>query len=321
MHETIEPTLTAQLGIQYAGNLAQARTDLSTMSRLHADFVAAGLAAIDAKKQRLGGPVTGEIFPHLVAKGLTLADADRRMLAAAWLALYGYTCLVDYELDQTGVLDARSSIAASALLSWGIATFGRYTAGTPFAESFLDNVNRAFAGQYADLARRAESGADRQTSDADKGRAPLAAIAGFCAAAGMTDDRLVRAAEAMLAPHQIFDDLEDLEEDLGENNLTVFARVVRAEGAAAITADRLAMYRTLIGAPATLLPLRQAAAAIDAALLLLDADRDVALVDYLARLRTANAALIDGLVAYQRSPREIGEPELLERIARIATSC
>lgn len=202
------------LAAEFAEPLRQSRDDLLQFSQLHPDFVRECLAAIDAKKARMHGPVTGELFPHLLAQGLKLDDKDRRVLAAAWLALYGYICIVDYELDQKGHLGGRLSIAASALLGWGVTTLGRYTAGTPYANVFSDNVNKAFAGQYEDIRLRGSAEADREQSDIDKNRAFVAAIAGYCAAAGEWDDRLIRSAELLIRPFQILDDLQDLQENL-----------------------------------------------------------------------------------------------------------
>ncbi len=309
-----------RLAEKFSGPLSQSRTDLLEFSHLHQDFIDSCFAAIDAKKLRLDGPVTGEIFPHLVAEGLKLADKDRRIVAAAWLALYGYICLVDYELDQKGYLNGPSSIAASALLGWGVATLGRYTAGTEYASIFLDNINRAFAGQYEDIIVRTDPYADRARSDMEKNRAVVAAIAGFCAAAGESDDRLIRSAEAMLGPLQLFDDLQDLQEDYHENNITPFVRIVQDCIAAALPLTQTEMYRVLIKDQRTSSLLRRAAGAVERAILILDADRDQALVAYLAELRDRNGALIRALADYQIEPPLITEPEVMQRIEQIATA-
>jgi hypothetical protein len=160
-----------RLAREFAGELSQTRDDLLHFSNLHPDFVKACFEAIDTSKARLQRPTVGEIFQHLVAKGLTLNDRDRRVVATAWLAMFGYILLVDHELDQKGYLDGKASIAASALLGWGIATGARYVAGTPYADVYLDNVNRAFAGQYEDIRVRSNADADRRRSDEDKNRA------------------------------------------------------------------------------------------------------------------------------------------------------
>ncbi len=309
-----------RLTTELAGELAQTRDDLVRFSKLHPDFVKDCFAAIDASKARLRRLTVGEIFPHLVAKGLTLDDGDRRTLAAAWLAMFGYILLVDHELDQKGYLDGRASIAASALLSWGIATGGRYVAGTPYADVFMDNVNRAFAGQYEDIRVRGQLNADRRQSDADKNRAFVAAIAAFCAAARESDDRLIRCAEAMLGPFQVLDDLEDLEEDFGENNITAFVRIVK-EAVSATAPTRTDMYRAIMNDPRTVTTLRRAGDGAEKAILFLDPLRDQALIANLCELRECNAALISALEDYQRNPSPVTEPEVMRRIEQVAVGC
>jgi len=311
----------AQLAGKYAGELTRTRDDLVRFSNLHPDFVKACFSAIDASKARLTRPTIGEIFPHLVAKGLSLNDMDRRMMAAAWLAMFGYILLVDHELDQKGYLDGRASIAASALLGWGIVTAGRYVAGTPFADVFLDNVNRAFAGQYEDIQVRGNADADRRRSDMDKNRAFVAAIAGFCAAAHETDDHLIRAAEAMLTPFQVLDDLEDLEEDHRENNVTVFVRIVRECVSAAMPRNRTEMYHAVMKDPRMTSALQRAMEGVEEALLILNPDRDREVIGLIAAFRERNAALIRALTDYQRDPSPIKEPEIMRLIEQVAVGC
>lgn len=319
--DTDQSNPAAQLARKYAGELARTRDDLVRFSNLHPDFVQACFAAIDASKARLTRPTIGEIFPHLVAKGLSLNDTDRRMMAAAWLAMFGYILLVDHELDQKGYLDGRASIAASALLGWGIVTASHYVAGTPFADVFLDNVNQAFAGQYEDIRLRGEADADRQRSDMDKNRAFVAAIAGFCAAAGETDDHLIRAAEAMLTPFQVLDDLEDLEEDLRENNVTVFVRIVREYVSRAMPRNRTEMYRAIMKDPRMTSALQRATDGVEEALLILNPDRDREVIDLIGAFRERNAALIRALADYQRAPSPIKEPEIMRLIEQVAMGC
>ena len=306
---------------EFAGQMAQTREDLLRLSNLHPDFVQAGFAAIDASRARLNRPTLGEVFPHLVARGLTLNDRDRRVVAAAWLAMFGYILLVDHELDQKGYLDGRASIAGSALLSWGVATNARYVASTRYADAYFDNVNRAFSGQYDDIRLRGDMKADRTASDADKNRAFVAAIAAFCAAAGETDDRLIRSAEAMLGPFQVLDDLEDIEEDLKEENVTSFVRIVRERVSAAGPLTRTQAYRAIIADSRTIATLRRAGDGAEKAILLLDPHRDGALIQYLCELRDCNAALIRALEDYQRDPSPIKEPEVMRRIEQIASGC
>jgi hypothetical protein len=311
--------LVTRLAAEFAGPLSQSRDDLAHMSKLHRDFVKECFAAIDAKKVRMGGPLMGEIFPHVVAQGLKLEDSDRRVLAAAWLALYGYICIVDFELDRTGHLGGRTSIAASALLGWGIATVGRYTSGTPFADTFLDNINRAFAGQYQDILARADGNADRGSSDVDKNRAVVAAIAGFCAAAREQDDRLIRATETILKGVQILDDLQDVREDHEENNLTAFVRIVRESAASAASLTDTQLYRLVLSDPRAKAALLRAAEAIEQSVLILDANRDQAIITYFCELRDGVLDIVHALDDYQRTPASISEPELMRRIEHIAT--
>jgi hypothetical protein len=310
-----------RLAAVYAGQLEQSRQDLLEFSNLHPDFVKDCLTAIDVSKARLKRAPTGEIFPHLVARSLVLDDNDRRCLMAAWLALFGYICLVDHELDRAGYLSGRTSIAASALLGWGIATIGRYTAQTPFEKVFLENVNRAFAGQYEDIRSRADAAADRSVSDLDKNRAIVAAMAGFCAAAKETDERMIRAAEAMLGPFQILDDLEDLQEDHGEDNVTLFVRIVRETISTSIPLTRNAMYGAIIRDSRSKEVMIRAADGIEKALVLLDSRRDRVLIDYVTGLRDRTATLIRILDDYQRAPSPIKEPEVMRQIEQVANGC
>jgi len=164
----------------------------------------------------------GELFPHMLAQSLRLEDGDRRKLAAAWLALYGYIRLVDDSLDKYGHLDGRVSMVASALLGWGLATVSSYTVGTKYEAMFLDNVNRSFYGQYEDVSNKSKIDASRAQSDVDKNRVFVAVAIGFCAAAdqsddrlnqALADDRLVRSLESSVGAWQILDDLEDVKED------------------------------------------------------------------------------------------------------------
>ena len=310
------------LAERFAGVLAQSRHDLLHLSNLHHDFVRVALAAIDAPKgltspQR---PGSGEIVPHLVLEGLKLADNDRRMLAAAWLSLFGYMCIVDHELDQKGYLNAQSSIAASALLGWGVATLGRFTAGTPFADVFLDNINRAFAGQYRDLSVRGDVSSDRLRSDSDKNRALVAAIAGFCASAGMQDDHLIRSAEQVLGTFQILDDLQDLQEDYGEDNATIFVRIAKECAATVEPLTRSAMYKAVIHDSRSKDAMLQATDGIDKALLMLDANRDQLLITFFSELRERTTGVIEALEAVQRAPSAENEHLAVDRIGRVFMS-
>lgn len=315
-----QSSLVDSLADQFAGPLLQSRRDLLDLSNLHPDFLKACSAFINTTSPQRKGPSSGEIFSHLVMKGLELPDNDRRMLAAAWLALHMYMSVVDHELDQKGYLDGPSLIAASALMGWGVATLSRYTAGTPFASVFTDNINKAFAGQYDDMRIRSDKNADRRSSDSDKNRALIAAVAGFSAAAGISDDRLIRSAEALLGTFQILDDLQDLQEDCGEDNITVFVRIARECASAAAPLTRSQMYSAIIRDPRTKEALQKAAEGIEKALLMLDGDRDRVLVEFLIKLRVRNTALVQALADYQRDPSVIKEPEVLSQIKEMFMS-
>jgi hypothetical protein len=308
-----------RLTIEFASELSQTRSDFVRFSNLHPDFVKQCFAAIDADKSPQ--PNVGEVFPHIFLNCLTLDDRDRRNLAAAWFAMFGYTLLVDHELDKKGYLDGPASIAASALLSWGITTAGRYVADTPYADAFLDNVNRAFAGQYEDIRMRGKANADRRGSDVEKNRAFVATMAAFCAAAREPDDRLVRFVECMLAPLQILDDLEDIDEDFREDNITELVRIVRESVSATTAADRIELYRALMKDPRAQTILQRAPDGIEKAILLLDPHRDQALIAIFAELHQCNGALIAALDDYQRDPSPIKEPEVLRRIEQVASRC
>jgi hypothetical protein len=309
-----------RLAAQFAGEISQARDDLLNLSNLHQDFVRECFAAIDAKKLRAGVPLAGEYFPHLVARSLQLDDQDRRILAAATLAMYGYIYLVDYELDRNGFLNGRASIAASALLAWSIATIGRYTAGTRYADVFLSNINQAMAGQYEDMQKRASAAADRERSDIDKNRPSLAIIAGFCAAAHETDDRLIRAAEALLGPIQIFDDLHDVKEDHDENNITAFVRIVRDCASPAASLSENDMYRMIVRDPRINTLLARCADTIERTLLILDPRRDAMMIEYLCDTRDRTGALVHALGIYQRNPTAPAEAEVFHRIGEMRAS-
>jgi len=309
----------SRLANEVAGFVRQSRDDLVHLSNLHPDFVEACFAALDAKKKELREPVLGwEIIPHLVARSLTLDDQNRRMLAAACVALSGYTYILDGELDQKGHLGGRLSIAASALLGWAIATLGHYAAGTPFANVFLDNINRAFAGQYEDIKVRGDVDANRTRIDVEKNRGFVAAIAGFSAAGGESNDRLVRMVETLIGPMQIWDDFQDIEEDYHEKNLTPFVRIYgECVSAAEPLLSSDAMYGALIRDPRTTGLLKSAQAGLEDALLLLDINRDQSLIAYIGELRDRNAALISALNDFQHEPPLVAEAFVVRRLRRI----
>jgi hypothetical protein len=316
---------------QFAGPLKQARQDLSSLSTLHPEFVRQGLAAMGVSATgeiKAGAAVgLGELFPHMLAQSLRLEDGDRRKLAAAWLALYGYIRLVDDSLDKYGHLDGRVSMVASALLGWGLATVSSYTVGTKYEAMFLDNVNRSFYGQYEDVSNKSKIDASRAQSDVDKNRVFVAVAIGFCAAAdqsddrlnqALADDRLVRSLESSVGAWQILDDLEDVKEDFDENNFTAFVRIARECIASVPHPTRSEIYRALIKDPRTKILLQGAAKTIQESLLLLDVNRDFALVDYIGSLHRRVEALISVLEDYQHNPPLVAPAAVEERIELIA---
>ena len=316
-------SLTDSYAGTFAGALKQSRHDLLHLSDLRRDFVEECFAALDAGKMQSAVKRLSsfELYPQLVLHGLKVPDHDRRMLAAAWLALLGYIAIVDHELDKKGYLNGQSLIAASALLGWGVATFSRYTAGSPFAKVFLDNINRAFAGQYEDIRVRGDENSNRQSSDEEKCRGLVAAVAGFCTLAGLTDDRLIRSTEAILGTLQILDDLQDVEEDHDEGNLTIFVRIARECASAAASSTRGEIYSAVIRDPRTTITMRQVTEGIDKALLILDGNRDHALIAFLSDLRDRNIALIRELEDYQRNPAPIREPSIMSKIEEMYMQC
>jgi hypothetical protein len=314
-----QPDTYTRLANEVAGLVGQSRQDLRELSNLHPDFIEVCFAALDAKKKPLPAAVVGwEIFPHLVARSLDLDDQKRRTLAAACVALSGYSHILDDELDQKGYLDGRVSIAASALLGWAIATLGRYTAGTPFADVFVDSVNRAFAGQYDDMRIRSATQSDRTRSDIEKNRGLVATMAGFCGAGGESNDRLVRMIETLIGPMQMWDDFQDIEEDYREGNLTGFVRIL-SDCATAVQPliDSDAMYGALIHDPRTTALMKRIQVGLADALLLLDANRDQSLIAYLGELRDRIADLTSALDDFQRDPPLVAEGFVVRRVRRI----
>jgi hypothetical protein len=306
------------LASRYQQSVEQSYCDLLEFSGLHLDFISDGLRAIEAKKHRSASPLLGELFPHLVAEGLRLGDGERRRLAAAWLALYGYISLIDFQLDHSGSLDARTAMSASALLGWGMATISGITSATPFADVFFENVRQAFAGQYADVRNRSDEYFDRRDSDIDKNRAIVAVIAAYCAANNEPNERLIRATELLLGPFQILDDLRDVREDLQENNITVFAKIVKdiVLGHTQHLTDR-EIYGALFSDSRTVDALLATELNLDRALLLLDERCDTPLITFLVQLRTQLQALTSTIREYQTNPTAIREENLVIRVSKI----
>ncbi|HKR61246.1 MAG TPA: hypothetical protein VJS64_16105 [Pyrinomonadaceae bacterium] len=285
---------------------------------LHADFVADGIGAIAAKKVNGNAILLGEAFPHLIAECTNLNEFDRRRLAAAWLAVYGYISLLDRELDKAGNLSPRSAISASALLSYGLSILGEVVAGSVYAATYRDNINRAFAAQYADLSYRHDRLIDRSHYDIDKNRAIVAVVAAYSAAGGETEPRLVRITEALLGSFQTLDDLRDLAEDLEEGNLTEFVRIVLEKNVDQAHGDVQDAYRSLLRSKKVFAPLKRASAAISEALRQCDRRSDGALIAYFSALQRNLTTLRRSISRYQRAPHSVSEPELFKRITLVA---
>jgi hypothetical protein len=299
----------------------QARTDLVMRSQLHPAFIRECIKSIDEKRKRSATPLIGEIFPHIVAEGLQLGDRDRRDLAAAWLAMYGYISISDFEIDRRGHIPGVSSLACGSLLAWSIATVSRFTVGTPFHHTFTSNVARAFAAQYADVEGRKDPNFDRAAADADKNRAVVAMISGYCAAARQPTSCLVDATERVLGSFQILDDLQDVCEDAAEDNLTAFVRVLRDVSPKSIEAiSEPAAYAMLVRDGRVLDELERVVPPLEEAMLMLDAERDGALLGYLGHLTTQVRMLIR-LITDARSNHAIDEPTIYGHIREIVCHC
>jgi hypothetical protein len=315
-HEVL-PNPVAALSERYQSVIHQSHRDLQDFSGLHPDFIADCVGAIAAKKVRLSAPLLGELFPYLAAEGLRLPDHSRRRLAAAWLAMYGYSCLADYEMDKKGFLDARTSTSATALLFWSAAEIGKYTVATRYADTFVENMCAAFAGQYEDILNRQDEHGDRSRTNVDKNRGMVAVLAGFSAAANEADDRILRATECVLAPFQILDDLHDLEEDLKENNITAFVAIAKCALRGSACDDERVLYSYLISDPRVPSLIENAVRKIDEAILLLNASRDHALISYLSLLRRQISSLTDMLRDFQSGCNNISEPDIYGAIREI----
>jgi hypothetical protein len=309
----------ARLTYEVDAWVKKSRDDFRELSHLHPDFIDACLAALDSKKRPASDGIIGwEIIPHLVFQSLNLDDQKRRLLSAASVALSGYTFILDGELDQKGYLDGRLSVAASALFGWAMATLGQFTAGTPFAEVFVDNINRAFAGQYRDMQLRGVSRGDRAWSDIEKNRGFVAGMAAFCGAGGEPDDRLVRMVETIIGPMQIWDDFQDVEEDCREDNHTPFVQILTQ--CVSIVEPALSakgMYSALIRDPRTTELFKRAQDGIQNATLLLDANRDQSLIAYYGEWRARNTALINALEGFQRAEPGVDEAFVLKCVDRL----
>jgi hypothetical protein len=310
-------TSSRELFEHYSHAINQTRNDLPKLSRLHPDFITNGLNAISDKEARLAAPLLSELFPHLVASALKIPEAERRQLAAAWLSLYAYISLVDFELDRTGTLDGRTALSASALLGWGIATISRITSNSDFAMIFDRNVGAAFAGQYEDMQMRGDAGAERSLTDSNKNRAMIALVAGYSASAKLSDDRLIRASELLLGPFQLIDDLHDLAEDLSEGNFTTFVRLIGRNLSPEAHGSEWQLYRMLFSDPRVIPNIVKAAKEIRQCLLLLTFETDTHLVIYLGQLAAQLEQLADLTLQYQGNPRSANARILIEQVRQI----
>jgi hypothetical protein len=293
-----------ELSCKYDELVVQLYHDFQGLSGLHGDFIEDCIESIEEKKRKEGRLPVGEMFPLIVADGMAIASDRRRQLAAGCLALHGYTRLVDKELDERGALNARSSMAASALLGWGIATLSRETAGTRYADMFVSNVTAALSAQHDDLQYRSDLKHDRTESDINKNRAIVATVAAFCAASGTMDDRLIKTTELLLGPFQRLDDLADLPEDILEKNLTWFAKIAHelAPSADALRSmDASDMYKLLLMDQRATHELHRIAIALREAISLLEEPTDSDLLVYLTYLHESVLNLVSSITDFRTS--------------------
>jgi hypothetical protein len=290
------PQTLATLFDAYKGDVASARLDFEQLPDLHPVFKSIALSALQRKSERAEAPLLGELFPHLVGASFTLPDAERRRLAVAWLALYSYISLVDYDLDKTGRLGPRDALASSALLGWGLTVLAQVTADTALAAPFFKNVQLAFAAQYDDLQRRADFSYDREGTDVDKNRAIVAAVCAYCAA-GNGDARLVSAVEHLLGAFQFLDDLLDLEEDYLEDNNTFLLRMASPSVEKTSSSDEL--YAAVFSHPSFTPKLDSVAHAIEQSMMMLKPSVDTGLMAFTRTLHSQVSSLKDHVMEYQ----------------------
>jgi hypothetical protein len=182
-------------------------------------------------------------------------------------------------------------------------------------------VARAFAGQYVDVKGRKDPEFDRAAADADKNRAVVAMISGYCAAARQPTSCLVDATERVLGSFQILDDLQDVREDAAEDNLTTFVRVLRDVSPKCIEEiSEPAAYALLVRDVRVLDELERVISPLEEAMLMLDAERDRALLGYLGHLTNQVRVLIR-LIADARSNPAIDEPTIYTHIREIVCHC
>src|SRR6185312_1060499 len=141
----------------------------------------------------------------------------------------------------------------------------------------------------------------------------VAIVAAYCAAAGDTSDSLIRATERILTTFQILDDLQDVEEDLKENNLTVFAKIVKDSVKSFQQVTGQEAYPIIMRDPKVRAEIARACVAVGETLLFLDHARDAVLISYLSHLARQLSELQLAIEGYQSNPT-IQDPLLLGRI-------
>lgn len=306
------------LHARYSIFIEQSIRDLKEFSSLHPDFLADCIGAISRKSNQHQCPMYGALYPDLVANGLTLDETEYRLLRAAWIALYGYASLIDIESDKAGTVAATTSLSASALLGWGIATISRLTASSPLFEFVVSNIMDAFAAQRQDIKYRSESHYERTESDRNKNSAFVAIVAALCAAGREGDGSLIRATRLLLGAFQLVDDISDLREDIEENNLTDCVKMaVGYSQVARISSAEMSLYRVLFLNKRLPTLLARAEADIGLALLEIDGHRHQILFWYISMLLKQVAAFRRDVERFQSGDRAISEPDLYEQVRKI----
>lgn len=87
------------------------------------------------------------------------------------------------------------------------------------------------------------------------------------------------------------------------------------------SADREEMYRSIIRDVRTTATLKRAVNGIEKALLLLNGNRDHAVIAFLSDLRARALTLVGELEAYQANPTPIEEPKIISRIQGVYIAC
>jgi hypothetical protein len=124
-----------------------------------------------------------------------------------------------------------------------------------------------------------------------------------------------------LGTFQLLDDLQDLQEDHGEDNVTIFVRIARECASTAEPLTRTAMYRAIIRDHRTMEAMVQVAKEIKDALLILDSNRDQGLIAFFGELLDRNSALILALDDYQRDPTSEKERDVMRYVEGMFLCC